>query len=336
MSEPVNPINPPADDRHPADPTPPPDDGNGAADRSCPEPQTSGQLETRIKEAAKAMQQSEAEVTKAEAEEEQAKVYLEDVRFEALAARANLVGKAFLLGAELDALAKEMEGSKGKHRDTFRKRAIKLLKNKNAVYRPLALYRYLTNMGITSEEEAVLYAGDSGQSYSTLADIAQAAEKQPKAAKKPGGGTAKQVAAKSARKGPKAKAVLKQVDGGPDDDSDEDDEPDDEPELASDEDEDYKRLWARELIFCFDPRNDDPDFERDDPDEPLAPECIQAAVAYLIEKLFPGGWQAAKQWMATRGPEDAEVPEEEFVDDDFDPVKLATVDLTDVEEESLD
>jgi len=77
-------------------------------------------------------------VDKAEAEEQEAKVYLEDVKFETLAARAHLVGKAFLLGAELDAFDKEMGATKGKHRgDTFRKRAIKLLKNKNAVYRRL-------------------------------------------------------------------------------------------------------------------------------------------------------------------------------------------------------
>ncbi len=296
--------------------------------RSCPTPETVGQLEGRIKKAAKAMQQSEADVAKAEAEEENAKVYLEDVKFETLAARAHQIGKAFLLGAELDALDKTMGATKGKHRgDTFRKRAIALLGNKNAVYRPLAIYRYLTSKGITSEEDAVFFAGDSGESYRTLADIAQGAEQQSRAAKAPGG-KVKQVAAQSARKGPKATVMPKLVDDEPDDDdagdaagdADEGDanETDDEPKLASDEGVDYKRLQASELFNCFDSRFDDADFEPDDPDEPPAPEAIPAAIAYLIENFFPGGWDAARKWMATQGQGDADPSAVARAQDTFD------------------
>jgi hypothetical protein len=144
--------------------------------KSCPTPETVGQLEARIREAAKAVNQCEEEVAKAEADEDEAKICFEDAKFETVTAHAHLIGKAFVLGGELDALDKQMASTKGQHReDTFRKRAIELLGNKNAVYRPLAIYRYLTAEGITSEEDAVLSAGDRGESYRTLAEIAQRA-----------------------------------------------------------------------------------------------------------------------------------------------------------------
>jgi hypothetical protein len=344
MSEPVNPINPPAENGYPADATLPPVDGNGAATRSCPTLETVGQLENRILAAAKVMEQCQAEVAKAEAEEQEAKVYLEKAQSETLAARARQIGKAFLLGAELDALYKEMAATKGKHRgDTFRKRAVKLLKNKNAVYRPLAIYRYLTKKGITSEEDAVFYAGESGESYRTLADIAQGAEQQSKAAK---------VVNKSGHTKPSVLKVVKDdadedefnednIDDD-DDEAEEDDSEDDgtdgdteneddeyEPEPATDE---VKRESANIFICQFETDSEAWVKVTYSPE----PEAVQKAVAYLIGNYFVGGWKAARDWMASQGSEDFEIPEEELDDEDFEPVTLAAVDLADIEEESLD
>jgi len=182
--------------------------------RSCPTAASVGQLENRIVAAAKAMERCEKELTKAEAKEQKAEADYDAATAKTTTANAKLIGKAFVLGGELDALAKKMEATKGKHKDTFRKRAIGLLGNKNAVYRPWAIYRYLTSKGIATEEAAVKYANDGGEAYRTLAETAQRKEQQSKVAKSPGRkpkggkttGRAKPVARKASAAKPQAKA----------------------------------------------------------------------------------------------------------------------------------
>lgn len=108
----------------------------------CPTDSSVGQLQARIKELGKAMKACESTVAKAEATEKKVEASLGKAQVVTVAAIAEYIGTAFTLGGELLALEREMAATKGKHRgDTFRKTAIKLLGNKNAVYRPIAINR---------------------------------------------------------------------------------------------------------------------------------------------------------------------------------------------------
>jgi hypothetical protein len=84
-------------------------------------------------------------------------------------------------------------------------------------------------------------------------------------------------------------------------DEDDGDDADADDETGDDTAEATRRIAALKLLDCFDSRSNDPDFNPG-PDDPPAPESIPAAIAYLIENYFVGGWAAALNWMETQRP----------------------------------
>lgn len=262
---------------------------------SCPTPPTVGQLQARIKETAKAMKTCEAAAARAGAKETDVQVRLYKAQAVRVAAHAKLIGKAFTLGGDLVALKKEMGATKGKHRgDTFRKTAIKLLGNKNAVYRPMAIYRYLTNThAIASEAAAVKYAEDNDEFYRNLAEEAQRVLRDGEENERPATAptptpakekvTAPQATRHAKRKPAKPKLTLV---GGTDS----------EAESGEHDDEDgYVPLTAAELkvqteawFCCF-----SPDLDSDEAE----PQAIPAAILFAIDNFYPDGLDAAIAWL---------------------------------------
>lgn len=98
----------------------------------------------------------------------------------------------------------------------------------------------------------------------------------------------------------KAKTKIKLAEIEPEEDEPDDEDEKNDPKTVTDED---KRAFANEFISLF---GTDPwSYNTSTGPEP---EAIPKALAYLIENFFPGGWQAAKKWMATQGQDDADPP----------------------------
>ncbi len=262
---------------------------------SCPTVPSVGQLQARIKELAKAMKTCEAAVAKAETKEKEVAALLDNAQTARVAAHARLIGKAFTLGGELVALEKEMEATKGKHRgDTFRKAAIQLLGNKNAVYRPMAIYRYLTKYyHVASEVAAIDYC--DGQSYRALAEEAQSAlqhdeENERRANALAAGETPTPSRAnKKAPTAPKSNRQAKRKPATPLKLTETD--PDAGPEKADQiEPLTHADLKAETELWlsCFSP---DPDADE------VTSEAIPAAILFAIDTFCPNGLEAAIAWL---------------------------------------
>jgi ParB-like chromosome segregation protein Spo0J len=100
----------------------------------------------------------------------------------------------------------------------------------------------------------------------------------------------------------KAKTKLKLAEIEPNEDEPDDEDDEYKPEPATDED---KRESANIFICNF---GTNPEAWADDSYTGPEPEAIPKAVTYLIENFFPGGWDAARKWMATQGQDDADPP----------------------------